>query len=369
MLVGRQGLEEKLDAHANNCLPQLIDARINLPGLTPAETILYIDHHLKQAGSSFEVRFSEDCASQLFDMTGGIPLLINQTCQQAFERCCQENLSHVTPEILEGKGQAPDLQGHGSTTKTSFRKLVGALTAVVLVIGLAAYTIYNSLPLKNSMTRNAISETLGLPRLNPSQEHATTSPDSPMPLTPPELKDAKAVRPSATHKLELPVSPEPQAPKELSAAEALPASQANSRPGKMPRSTSISYRVTAGDKNLSGIVTKHYPYNRKLGFTAIILANPEIAVENMIFPGQNLYLPKMDTIGVVTLNDNRHYWLYKRYEDVSKVHKTVSNLKKHQISFLVRETQHPDVGKVYRIFLGGYEIEEDLMLAVKIAER
>jgi cell division septation protein DedD len=77
----------------------------------------------------------------------------------------------------------------------------------------------------------------------------------------------------------------------------------------------------------------------------------------------------MDNIGVVTLKDNRYYLLYKRYEDVSKVNKTVSNLKEHQIRFLVRETQNPDVGEVYRIFLGGYESEEDLKVAVKMAER
>ena len=77
----------------------------------------------------------------------------------------------------------------------------------------------------------------------------------------------------------------------------------------------------------------------------------------------------MDNTGVVTLKDNRYYFLYKRYEDVSKVNKTVSNLKERQIRLLVRETRHPDVGEVYRIFLGGYEREEDLKVAVKMAAR
>ncbi len=374
VLVGHRGLDEKLDGHANNCLRQLIDAKINLPGLSPAETILYIDHHLKQAGSSFAACFSEDCSSQLFAMTGGIPRLINQMCLQAFERRWQENLSRVTPEILEGKGQVPGPKDHGPTTKMSFRKIFGAMTGVVLTgvalgVGLAAYTIYTRLAGKMSLPSKAISETVVSPGPNSSQEQAPTAPDSPAPLTSPEPADIKAVRQSATPKRELLVSSEQQVSKELSDAEALPATQANIRPGKMTWSTPISYQVTAGDKNLSGIVAKYYPSNRKLGFTAIILANSEITNENLIFPGQNLYLPKMDNIGVVTLKDNRYYLLYKRYEDVSKVNKTVSNLKEHQIRFLVRETQNPDVGEVYRIFLGGYESEEDLKVAVKMAER
>jgi hypothetical protein len=373
VLAGHRGLDEQLDGHANNCLRQIIDARINLPSLSLAETILYIDHHLKQAGSSFAACFSEDCSNQLFAMTGGMPRLINRMCLQAFERCWQENLSRVTPEILEGKEQAPGPKDHGPAAKTSFRKIVGAMTAVtltgvVLGAGLAAYTIFTSLAGKMSLTSNAISQTVVSARPNSSQEQAPTAPDSPAPLTAPELADIKAEKQSAGPKLESPVSPEQKVSQELSGAESLPAPQANIRPEKIISSTSTTYRVTAGDKNLYGIVAKHYPFNRKLGFVAIILANSEITNENLVFPGQNLYLPKMNKIGVVTLKDNRYYLLHKRYDDVSKVNKIVSKLKERQIRFFVRATRHPEAGEVYRIFLGGYEREEDLELAVKMAE-
>jgi type II secretory pathway predicted ATPase ExeA len=373
VLVGHKGLDEKLGDHANPCLSQFIDVRLNLPGLSPAETILYIDHHLKQAGLSFSACFSGDCSTQFFAMTGGIPRLINQMCLQALERCWQENLSRVTPEILEEKGQVPP-KDHGPTTKTSLLRKFGAMTGimlagVVLGVGLTAYTRYTSLAGKMSLRSNAISETFTSPRLNSSREQAPTAPTSPVPLTAPELADIKPVRYAVSAQLESVVASEPQVHKEVSGAETLPSPQATIRPGKMAWSTSTNYRVTAGDKNLFGIVAKHYPFNKKFAFPAIILANPEITDENLIFPGKNLYLPKMNKIGVITLGDNRYYLLYKRYEDISKVNKAVSNLKEHKIRFLVRETRHPDVGEVYRIFIGGYESEDDLKSAAKMAER
>jgi len=129
---------------------------------------------------------------------------------------------------------------------------------------------------------------------------------------------------------------------------------------------SATYRVNAAD-NLSRIVTKHYPFNKKLGFAAIFLANPEITNENLIISGQYLFLPKIDDTGII-LKDNYYYFLYKQYEDTSKMNKTVSNLQKRQCRFLVRKTEHLNAGEVYFIFVGGYEKEEELKVALKNAE-
>jgi type II secretory pathway predicted ATPase ExeA len=367
VLVGRREMDEKIDGQANNCLRQLIEARINLPGLSPEETILYIDHHLKQAGSSFASCFAEDCSSQLFSITRGVPRLINQMCVQALERCWPENLPRVTPAILAGGRPTPRQESQDAPPQKSLRKKIGIMTAAALLIVLAGYAIYQDFADKIPILRTAskVAPTATLPGAPPDQALSA----SPMAGSTSAGGQASSGAPSQPAPIVVDLgATRPQNPSQrLDRAEVSSGSPADIQTVQAEKSASATYRVTP-DKNLYSIVAKHYPFNRKSGFAAIILANPEITSENLIFPGQNLYLPKMDNTGVIILKDNRYYFLYKRYEDVSKVNKTVSNLKERQCRFLVRETENPDVGEVYRIFLGGYEKEEDLKAAVKMAE-
>jgi len=369
ILGAQPTLSQRLGGQTDQHLAKLIDKKFNLVGLTSDETLLYIDHRLHQVGSSFQACFAEDCTNQFFVLTGGNPRQINTICHQALELCWHENLPRVTPEILAGKEQAPSPTDHGPTTKTSFRKIVGAMAGVALGVSLAAYTIYTILPGKMSLTSNAISETLASDGLNPSREQAPTAPASPKPLTSPEPADIKALSQPALPKPESLVSSEQQASKELSGAEALPARQTNIRPEEMTWSTPISYRVTAKDHNLGKIVAAHYPNNKKFGFVAIILANPQITAEDLIYPGQILTLPEIDkSNNIIKLNDCRYYLLYNRYSNVSEFNKALSKLKKLRIRCLTRETQHSTAGKLYRIYLGGYEREEDIKEILTLIE-
>lgn len=236
-------------------------------------------------------------------------------------------------------------------------------------MSLAAYTINTSLPGKMSLRSNAISETLASAGLNPSQEQAPLAPASQTSLTSPEPAYIKAVRQPALPEPESLVSSEQQASKELSGAEALPAPQTNIRPEEMTWSTPISYRVTAKDHNLGKIVAAHYPKNKKFGFVAIILANPQITAEDSIYPGQILTLPEINkTNKIIKLNDCLYYLLYNRYSNVSEFNKALSKLKKLQIRCLTRETQHSTAGNLYRIYLGGYEREEDIKEILTLIE-
>ena len=369
ILVARPTLSQRLGGQTNQHLAKLIDKQFNLSGLTSDETLLYIDQRLHQIGSSFPACFTEDCKSQLLALTGGNPRQINTICHQALERCWQENRPQVTPEILAGKRQAPGPKDHGPPAKSSFRKIVGAVTGVALVMSLAAYAIYTNFPGKMSMRSSVISETPARAGLNPSQEQAPTAPASPTALTSPEPAEIKAVRQPAPSKPETPVSSEQQASKEPSGAEALSAPQPNIRPEEKTWSTAISYRVTVKDQNLSKIVAAHYPNNEKFGFAAFILANPHITKEDLIYPGQIITLPKVnESNNIIKLDDGRYYILYNRYSDVSEFNKAVSKLKKLRVRSLTRETQHSTAGKIYRIYLGSFEREEDIKETLTVIE-
>jgi general secretion pathway protein A len=366
VLVGRSELDQKINGHANNCLGQIIEARINLPGLSPEETIPYIDQHLKQVGSSFASCFAEDCSSQLFSMTRGVPHLINQMCLRALECCWQESLPRVTPAILAGGRPAPRQESQDAPPPKSLGKKIGIMTAAALLIVLAGYTIYLSFADRITILRTAskVAPITTLFSAPPGQDLSTLSMAGSTSAG--EQANSEAPSQPAPIVVELGAFRPPDRSQHLNRAEVSSNSPADIQTVQAEMPVSATYRVTAAD-NLSSIVAKHYPFNRKLGFAAIILANPEITNENLIFAGQNLYLPKIDDTGVIILKDN-YYFLYKHYEDTSKMNKTVSNLQERQCRFLVRKTEHRDVGKVYCIFVGGYEKKEDLKVAVKKAE-
>jgi hypothetical protein len=57
--------------------------------------------------------------------------------------------------------------------------------------------------------------------------------------------------------------------------------------------SSMQLIVHAGE-SLTGIANRNYPQDQKIDLLAVILANPAIAYENTIYPGQKLYLPEVN---------------------------------------------------------------------------
>jgi hypothetical protein len=128
-----------------------------------------------------------------------------------------------------------------------------------------------------------------------------------------------------------------------------------------------THQVTDEDGNLSRIVSKYYQDDKKLALAAILLANPQIPSENLIYVGQSLTLPEVDK-SVISLADKKHYALYNQYADEAHLKQAVERLTKNQVRFVIRETQEPGGRKDYRIFIGGYEQKADLQRARTIAE-
>jgi len=370
VLVGCKELDRKLGGHANQCLRQLIHTKLRIDSLTPGEIIDYINHRLGKVRSSFEACFADDCSDQLFAKTGGCPRQINQVCHQALECCIQENLSRVTREMLWKMEQEQPQETQDLRKKRGLSKKVGAVLAAALVTVLAIYAIRNGLAIKAPLPATGISVT-------PSKEipTASTAPTPAAPVTAALMSDRDKTHPNSVDQPAL--SPRPAPPSRKSGASqqlhedrAAPAPQPENQAAEPETSTSKTYRVTPEDLNLTKIAAKHYKHNKTIGFVAIILANPQITDEDSIFHGQDLLLPNVKpNEKVIMLNDNRHYLLYNRYLDISLVKKTQSKLNERKVRFQIRETHNIGAGNIYRLFLGGYEREEDLMEALAVAER
>jgi hypothetical protein len=130
-----------------------------------------------------------------------------------------------------------------------------------------------------------------------------------------------------------------------------------------PQSSQID--IKRGE-SLARIVAQHYPENEQIGLVAIILANPEIYKDDLIYFRQVLKLPKVNSIDkTIQLQDNLFYILYGRYySDVDlKMHTLWLNKKK--IRFIVRNTKDSKGRNVHRVILGGYETKEELEKAMQ----
>lgn len=80
LLLGQPELRDKI----NNIkqLQQRISIRFHLSSLTEAETVEYINHRLKIAGSTRPI-FEEEALKSVYGHSGGIPRRINQICDMA----------------------------------------------------------------------------------------------------------------------------------------------------------------------------------------------------------------------------------------------------------------------------------------------
>jgi len=83
ILAGQPELNEKLDAPELIQLTQRIRLRFHLTTLSAPEMRAYIQHRLEVAGGGDRQIFAEDCFSEIFRYTGGVPRLVNTLCDTA----------------------------------------------------------------------------------------------------------------------------------------------------------------------------------------------------------------------------------------------------------------------------------------------
>lgn len=383
LLVGRKGLVQKLASQTNRRLQGLIRHNLALAGLTFEETIRYIDHRLQQVGSSYKACFAEGCSGQLFSRTGGIPRRINQACDQALNRAWQENQPRVTRDLIGGEEPVSPSQYKPLSPEPhySFPTRFGVWAAAVLLAGLMGYVAYSNFYLSPLDTSPSVADNAAPPPQTspapapeparapapesaapppaetvsaaPSQDQAEENTAAPLEPVPPESQTAEGYEPpQVVPQAEAPASPTP----ETQVSEETPRPEA--------------HRVAPADGGLLRIVAGYYPDQPEIGYNAVILANPEIDNEDIIYPGQKLSLPEVNKDNnIITLNNSQHFSIYKQFSSSSQVEQATDRLQEQEIRYQVRQTRLPSAGPIYRIFLGGYESKEELAAARAVAEK
>ena len=429
LLVGQYGLSHKLDRPEMRHLHRRINVKRFLSPLNPEETIQYVDYRLRQVGSSLASVFEDKCRSLIFKMTEGYPPLINQLCDNALLICMAEGLRKVNRKILKKAHEAwqTDLVFTPKSSKAlTYRvnkpnkPLIVVAGSLVVVVLLGIIAIRSGFSVDNFKSvfqkiRSAIQTASGpqaplvaksedlrkpeneSPRLRQSSEPGEApalslgpSASAPIPSPLPEgfgrtgiegelsSGEKQSSSPPGKSEMKPETSGEPklaaeistkkeasgkpqEAPNEVSRA---PAPSHGSSPARVsPASTEL---ITQAGDSLSRIVNRHYPDNKKLGLVALILANPELTNENMILPGQALYLPEINSDKeTIRLRDKLFYAIYGRYLNSNSLKKDSSWLEKRKVHFVLRDTKDSKRNVVHRVFLGGYETEAELEKALE----
>jgi general secretion pathway protein A len=110
ILVGQPELLALIRTPQMAQLDQRVSVRCTLAHLSQDETGRYIDHRLNVAGAQGRVRFQEDGVRLLHNATGGVPRLVNLTCDRALlagytAQTQTITLSHVRQAVASLRGE------------------------------------------------------------------------------------------------------------------------------------------------------------------------------------------------------------------------------------------------------------------------
>jgi type II secretory pathway predicted ATPase ExeA len=397
LLVGQYELSYKLDRPEMRHLRQRININRFLSPLNAMETLHYIDHRLIRVGSNFAAMFEDNCSSTIYKMTGGVPRNINQLCDNALLICMGENQRKIDRRILR-RAQEVLLTDRLFTPKLAKRTRVrlldkfpkasiwAAACAACLIAGIilsqtgfpwregkqpvrrvppstASSPGRDNLEVRKPQGRGSSSRVVA-----PGGQ--TSSNSTPAPATRQtvvvhnEATGAPAVGKQANGRLSSP----PGQPPKVEVVE--PPGQGNESMAS-PGDTSFSVRrpVRVGE-TLSVIAAQVYRRDELLGLEAVILDNPEIRNLDLIFPDQVIYLPRINPKDqTIRLRDKLFYSFYGRYRSLDAMRRDASVLEQRGVRYKIIGTNAWNKTASHRIFLGGYEIEEDLHKAVDLVKK
>jgi type II secretory pathway predicted ATPase ExeA len=127
--------------------------------------------------------------------------------------------------------------------------------------------------------------------------------------------------------------------------------------------------VIKANDSLSKIALRWYPQNIDLGVEALILANLRNSKEDLIHPGQVLFLPEINfKNGIIKLRDDLYYASFGHFRSFDTLQKVMSNLSQHKVRYLILNTIDTMGATVHRVILGGYERSADLEKVLKLVK-
>jgi general secretion pathway protein A len=181
VLVGQPRLNKLLKRQELRALNQRIAVRCHVDPLPADEVLGYMMHRLATAGTSPRVDFDDAAVSRIYELTGGVPRLVNLLCDRVLERGCEASASVIDAALVTLAAETLDLDPPAADTRGAGRILVAslALAALMLVGATGALWVFRA-----SVAR-AIAQWEQVPAA-PAPPAAPRPPALPMPA-PPEI--------------------------------------------------------------------------------------------------------------------------------------------------------------------------------------
>jgi len=101
VLVGQPELQDVITRSDMTQLAQRISASVYLKALQETDLADYIHHRLRSAGATTEI-FEPETIPLIYDMTGGVPRLVNQVCDFSLLYAFVEERHTVSVETVQG---------------------------------------------------------------------------------------------------------------------------------------------------------------------------------------------------------------------------------------------------------------------------
>jgi general secretion pathway protein A len=154
VLAGQPELAAMLERPEVQRLRRRVGVQAMLRPLTRAETAAYIAHRLRSAHVSAACRFTADAVDRIFELSEGIPRMINHICQAALEAGHRAGTSVVHPDLVDAG--SPDLVTRAEVTEDVFPRRrvrtivrvaeVAVLAILVTILGLALAFVPRGIP-------------------------------------------------------------------------------------------------------------------------------------------------------------------------------------------------------------------------------
>jgi general secretion pathway protein A len=139
VLVGQPNLVAKLRRSELRRLNRRVSVRCQLEPLGGDEILGYVQQRLTVAGSDGRVAFDDGALARLFDLSGGVPRVINLLCDRALTRACEASVGSIDENLIEAAADDLDLKPFQSQAARLARAgLAGAALALLMLLGAAA---------------------------------------------------------------------------------------------------------------------------------------------------------------------------------------------------------------------------------------
>lgn len=148
ILVGQEELQEKLAREDLRQLSQRITVRYHLTALNPSEVEDYIDHRISIARGNTKI-FPASSMRKIYQLTNGIPRLINVLCDRALLGAYSEGVDkvavkHINLAAEEALPSTTNIKNQSASSQRSSKRHLVLIAALLAAMGGGYYFLYKN---------------------------------------------------------------------------------------------------------------------------------------------------------------------------------------------------------------------------------